>query len=223
LAAAWWRGNEEQHARDDRVRLRRRAGSPCWVPDRARPRRLCPRLHAPAADQEKEDGERSGLTGARLSKTSDGQLVRGQALPLSKAALDLIKSLPGSEKAEPDDFVFPNRDGGAQDDWQRVSDRIQEVSETSDWTRHDIRRTGSTLLKELGVPVETIDAILNHTNPLANANVSGSAGHYLIATRILTEIEDPKAAALNKLAEAYTVILAQVGARAAAWSDGRTP
>jgi integrase len=150
------------------------------------------------------------------TKTSDGQIVRGQALPLSQAALDLLKSLPAFGNAHSADFVFPNRDGGAQDNWQRVSDRIQAVSETSDWTRHDIRRTGSTLLKELGVPIETIDAILNHTNPLANANVSGSAGHYLIATRILTEIEDPKAAALNKLAEAYTVILAQVGARAAA-------
>jgi integrase len=158
------------------------------------------------------------------TKTSDGQIIRGQALPLSKAALDLIRSLPAYGKADPATFVFPNRDGGAQDNWQRVTNQIQNVSVTSDWTRHDIRRTGSTLLKELGVPIETIDAILNHTNPLANANVSGSAGHYLIATRILTEVEDPKAAALNKLAEAYAVILAQVGTQVtASWTDGRSP
>ncbi len=93
---------------------------------------------------------------------------------------------------------------------------IKAATGTGNWHRHDLRRTGSTLLQELRIPIETIDAILNHTNPLTNANVSGSAGHYLIATRILTEIEDPKAAALNKLADAYELILAQVGAHKAA-------
>jgi integrase len=141
------------------------------------------------------------------TKTSAGVLVRGQSLPLSQAALDLMKALPGFRVADQTAFVFPNRDGGPQDNWQRVSDQIQKISGTSNWTRHDIRRTGSTLLAELGVPVETIDAILNHTNPLANANLSGSAGHYLIATRILTDVEDPKAAALHKLAAAYALIL----------------
>lgn len=150
------------------------------------------------------------------TKTKAGEIIRGQSLPLSKAALDLLKGLPGYSAAQPSDFVFPNRDGGVQDNWQRISGVIQEASGTSDWTRHDVRRTGSTLMRELGVAIETIDAILNHTNPLANANVSGSAGHYLIATRILTEMDDPKAAALNKLAAAYDVILAQVGNIAAA-------
>lgn len=150
------------------------------------------------------------------TKTKAGEIIRGQALPLSSAALNLLKSLPAYGTADPDTLIFPNRDGGAQHNWQRVTDQIQKVSETRGWHRHDIRRTGSTLLKELGIPIETIDTILNHTNPLANANVSGSAGHYLIATRILTEIEDPKAAALNKLADAYELILAQVSTPAAA-------
>lgn len=150
------------------------------------------------------------------TKTNDGQTIRGQSLPLSKAALELLKGLPAYGNADPSAIVFPNRDGGIQDNWQRTTDKIQKVSNTCDWTRHDIRRTGSTLLKELGVPIETIDAILNHTNPLANAHVSGSAGHYLVATRILTELEDPKAVALNKLSDAYVVILAEVGAHLAA-------
>lgn len=145
------------------------------------------------------------------TKTKAGEIIRAQSLPLSRAALDLLKSLPGYGHAKSTDYVFPNRDGGIQDNWQRISEVVQKASGTSDWTRHDIRRTGSTLLEELGVAIQTIDAILNHTNRFANANVSGSAGHYLIATRILNETEDPKAAALNKLAEAYALILAQVG------------
>lgn len=150
------------------------------------------------------------------TKTKAGEIIRAQSLPLSRAALDLLKSLPGYGAAQKTDYVFPNRDGGIQDNWQRISEVIQKASGTSDWTRHDVRRTGSTLMEELGVAIQTIDAILNHTNRFANANVSGSAGHYLIATRILNEIDDPKAAALNRLAEAYDVILAQVGNRAAA-------
>lgn len=150
------------------------------------------------------------------TKTKAGETVRGQSLPLSTAALDLLRSLPGYNAHEPKDLVFPNRDGGIQDNWQRISEIIQEASGTTDWTRHDVRRTGSTLMEELGVAIQTIDSILNHTNRFANANVSGSAGHYLIATRILNETDDPKAVALNKLAEAYDVILAQVGNRTAA-------
>jgi integrase len=150
------------------------------------------------------------------TKTKAGEIIRGQSLPLSRAALDLLKSLPNYGNADPSDYVFPNRDGGVQHNWQRVSALVQKASGTADWTRHDIRRTASTLLEELGIAIQTIDAILDHTNRFANANVSGSAGKYLIATRILNATEDPKAAALNKLAEAYAVILAQVGTQAAA-------
>jgi integrase len=157
------------------------------------------------------------------TKTKAGEIIRAQSLPLSKAALDLLKSLPGYGKATPTDYVFPNRDGGIQDNWQRISEVVQNASGTSDWTRHDVRRTGSTLLEELGVAIQTVDAILNHTNRFANANVSGSAGHYLIATRVLNATEDPKAAALNKLADAYEVIMAQVSnsATVAKGNNGR--
>ena len=139
-------------------------------------------------------------------KATDG-VPRSQALPLSKAALDLLRALPGFGVAEPTSFVFPNRSGGPLDNWDRITGHIQAASGTSDWTRHDIRRTGSTLLEELEVAVQTIDAILNHKNRFRNAAVSGSAGHYLIATRILNSKEDPKAAALNRLADALQIIV----------------
>jgi integrase len=132
---------------------------------------------------------------------------RLQRLPLSSAALSLLSALPGFHRAWEDAYVFPNRDGGKLDNWNRISAQIQTGSRTADWTRHDLRRTGATLLEELQVPVQTIEAILDHTNRFANSNVSGSAGHYMIATRILNEMEDPKVLALNKLSAALDHIL----------------
>lgn len=125
--------------------------------------------------------------------------VRSQRLPLSQAALDLLKTLPGFSKGDDDAFVFPNRDGGKLGNWNRIAEQVQTGSKTSGWTRHDLRRTGSTILKELLVPIHIVDEILDHTDPFANADVSGSAGHYMVATKILNGVEDPRVAALNKL------------------------
>jgi integrase len=141
---------------------------------------------------------------------------RSQRLPLSQAALDLLRALPGHSKGEAEAFVFPNRDGGKIDNWNRIADQIQKGSKTSDWTRHDLRRTGATLLEELQVPIQTIEAILDHTNRFANADVSGSAGHYLVATRIMNETEDPKVIALTKLSTALDHIVATVKPRKSA-------
>ncbi|SFF11556.1 protein of unknown function [Sulfitobacter brevis] len=131
-------------------------------------------------------------------KDTTGQ-GRSQRLPLSRAALDVLQALPGFSAPLSNAFVFPNRDGGKIDNWNRIAEQVHRGSNTTNWTRHDLRRTGATLLEELQVPVQTIEAILDHTNRFANAGVSGSAGHYMIATRILNGTEDPKVAALNKL------------------------
>lgn len=135
---------------------------------------------------------------------------RSQRLPLSQAAMDLLKSLPGHSKGDAAAFVFPNRDGGKLDNWNRIGEQIQEGSSTRDWTRHDLRRTGATLLHELLVPIQTVEEILDHTNRFANAEVSGSAGHYVVATRIMNDVEDPKVIALNKLSAALDHIAANV-------------
>ncbi|WPZ28505.1 integrase family protein [Sulfitobacter sp. OXR-159] len=133
---------------------------------------------------------------------------RSQRLPLSNAALDFLRYLPGYLKRDGNALVFPNRDGGKLDNWNRIAEQIQKGSNTRDWTRHDLRRTGATLLEELQVPVQTIEAILDHSNRFANAGVSGSAGHYMVATRILNKVEDPKLVALNKLSAALDHIVA---------------
>ncbi|WP_340109954.1 integrase family protein [Pikeienuella sp. HZG-20] len=141
---------------------------------------------------------------------------RAQSLPLSQAALALLRALPGYAHGLPDDYVFPNGRGGPLDNWDRISAAIYEASGTAGWTRHDVRRTGATLLEELGVAVQTVDEILAHTNRFRSASVSGSAGHYMVATRILNTTEDPKEAALNKLASAYDLIVLEASKAIAA-------
>nr|WP_319949446.1 integrase family protein [uncultured Shimia sp.] len=133
---------------------------------------------------------------------------RSQRLPLSQAALDFLKALPGYSKGDKKAFVFPNRDGGKLDNWNRITMQIQQGSKTSDWTRHDLRRTGSTLLEELQVPIQTIDEILDHTDRFAKTGVSKSASHYMIVTRIMNDTVDPKVAALTKLGDALDNIVA---------------
>lgn len=147
----------------------------------------------------------NGVWTRKVKATEGG--ARTDELPLSNAALDLLRDLPGFALKNDDAYIFPNRDGGKQANWDRISKTIFAISGTSGWTRHDIRRTGATFLSELGVAVQTIDAILAHKNPLSKTGVSGSAGHYLVATRILNGTGDPKSVALDRLAEAYKLLL----------------
>lgn len=142
-------------------------------------------------------------------KATSGE-SRSQRLPLSQAALDLLKSLPGHSKGDGSAFVFPNRDGGKIDNWNRIADQIQKGSKTSGWTRHDLRRTGATLLEELLVPIQTVEEILDHTNRFAKTEASGSAGHYMVVSRIMNDTVDPKVAALTKLSAALDHIVATV-------------
>ena len=39
-----------------------------------------------------------------------------------------------------------------------------EATGTAAWTRHDLRRTGATMLGEMGVEPHVIEAALNHTS-----------------------------------------------------------
>ncbi|WP_066702870.1 tyrosine-type recombinase/integrase [Celeribacter ethanolicus] len=148
---------------------------------------------------------RSGVW-TRMVKAKGGASRRDD-LPLSRAALELLKSLPGYTCSDRESYIFPNRNGGKLSNWARTSEAIFQASGTRSWTRHDVRRTGSTLLLELETPIETIDAILAHSDPLAKTKASGSAKHYLSAVRVLKSSEDKRVVALTLLAEAYDYIV----------------
>lgn len=134
---------------------------------------------------------------------------RMQNLPLSDAAMTLLQSLPGYALRKDKDLVFPNMSGGELDNWQRITQAVQRESGTADWHRHDLRRTGSTIMETLGVAQSVIDKILAHNAPSENDSVSQSLKNYLASKHLLKHVEDPQRVALNKLAEALTFIEAE--------------
>jgi integrase len=83
-------------------------------------------------------------------------------VPLSCQALALLRSrLPADP--DPNGFVFPGRTGTRLGQWDRETKAISLASGTSGWHRHDLRRTGATMLGEMGVPPHIIDCALDHT------------------------------------------------------------
>jgi hypothetical protein len=79
------------------------------------------------------------------------------------------------DSAGPDNLVFRaqprgGNPGGKLSNWDRETRVFQEASETSGWHRHDLRRTGATMLGDMGVLPDIIEAALNHVSirsPLA--------------------------------------------------------
>lgn len=100
----------------------------------------------------------------RIPHTKSG---REHVLPLSRQAVALLHRL-GPRAA--DALVFATESGGHLSNWDRETKAIMECSGTVGWTRHDLRRTGATLLGELGFEPHVIEAALNHAaihSPLA--------------------------------------------------------
>jgi integrase len=96
----------------------------------------------------------------------------GQAhiVPLSRAALDIVKTIPAVEGT---DKLFPargNAENGpsgfskAQARFRSSLDEALERDGGEHWTLHDIRRTVATGLQRLGVRFEVTEAVLNHVS-----------------------------------------------------------
>ena len=107
-----------------------------------------------------------------LHKTKNGEL---HVVPLSHQAIELLQSLLPAEDAgrhqtrEPR-LIFTTSTGAPLGNWDRETKALQEASGTKGWTRHDLRRTGATMLGEMGVLPDIIEAALNHVSirsPLA--------------------------------------------------------
>lgn len=132
---------------------------------------------------------------------------RSQDLPLSDAAMAILRSLPRWENAKGTDLVFPNGSGkGELDNWTRYQKALHEETGTGGWHRHDLRRTAATIMMSLKVPASTIEHILAHADPLKADNVGGAASHYLQLTKVLRNTRDPQEEALATLAEALHLI-----------------
>ena len=80
-------------------------------------------------------------------------------VPLSRQALALVQALP---RRKPNELVFCTDTGGHLTNWYREGNLIMKASGTAGWTRHDLRRTGATMLGDMGETPEIIEAALNH-------------------------------------------------------------
>ena len=128
-------------------------------------------------------------------------------VPLSRQALDLLRTqLPSGDLSSPrgpdlNAPIFATSKGAALADWDRETKVIQRASGTSGWTRHDLRRTGATMLGEMGELPDIIEAALNHV----------SIRSPLAATYNRSRYRPQVALALQRLADALDGIEAGAG------------
>ncbi|WP_212751864.1 tyrosine-type recombinase/integrase [Roseovarius arcticus] len=134
-------------------------------------------------------------------KTPRGQ-PRSQLLPLSTAAVELLKTLPNYERRVPDDLVFPSTKNTPLQNWGRIAKAIYRESGTSGWNRHDLRRTSSSVMQLIGVDLGTIDRILAHRIDHGREGTSRALESYL-SNLWIAEYADPQKVALDRLAEVY--------------------
>jgi integrase len=86
---------------------------------------------------------------------------REHRVPLSKQAVKLLRSRRPA-KAKADLLVFATETGASLGNWDRETKIIQSKCGITGWNRHDLRRTGATVLGELGTDPHVIEAALNH-------------------------------------------------------------
>jgi integrase len=86
---------------------------------------------------------------------------RPHLVPLSRQAVAMLRAIgPGA----PGDRVFAARGGGKLRNWDRATKVTMKATGTAGWHRHDLRRTGATLLGEMGTEPHVIEAALNHAS-----------------------------------------------------------
>ena len=96
---------------------------------------------------------------------------RKHSVPLSPQALEIIQSIPKTN----DNFVFPARGGDKPvSGFSKWKKKIDQLSSTSGWTVHDLRRTAATELAGLKVQPHVIERLLNHSTGI----LGGAAGRY---------------------------------------------
>ncbi len=99
--------------------------------------------------------------GEKLWTIPDTKAGRSHAVPLTEEAVAIFRSLhPFSGNSE---FVFLGPTGGPVQSPQKAVARLRKRTGI-DFRVHDIRRTVATGIARLGVPRETISAILNHVS-----------------------------------------------------------
>lgn len=123
---------------------------------------------------------RGEVVGMRRSWIEDGVLTfptgftknkQEHRLPLSPMALEVIDGLP-----ESGDMLFPSRDDWdrAFSGWGKCKARCDEALPFNDYVLHDLRRTFSSNMARLSVPIHVTEKILNHVS----GTIGGMAAVY---------------------------------------------
>jgi integrase len=95
---------------------------------------------------------------------------RPLVIPLAPVVVDMLKGLPRSER----EFAFGEGKGGFSG-WSKSKARLDARAKIeTPWTLHDLRRTASTRMHELGVQPHIVEAVLNHVS----GHKGGVAGRY---------------------------------------------
>lgn len=126
-------------------------------------------------------GQRRGeIAGLRRSWIDGDEIIfpkgftknkREHRIPMGAMAKQLIEGLPGTT-----DLLFPSRysDETPFNGWSKSKRDFDETLDVSPYTLHDLRRTYSSNLARIGVPIHVTEKLLNH----ASGTVSGVAAVY---------------------------------------------
>ena len=116
------------------------------------------------------DGDKWTIPAARAKNN------RQRTVPLPTQATDLLRSIgPGA----PALLVFPSKRGRVLDNWDRETKKVQELSGTSGWHRHDLRRTVATMLGDLGVATHVVSVVLGHAHIADGATAIYARSRYV--------------------------------------------
>ncbi len=72
--------------------------------------------------------------------------------------------------------------------WDRETKRLMRETGTTGWTRHDLRRTGATLLGEMGAEPHVIEAALNHAAIQSQLAANYNRARYMPAVRAALQL-----------------------------------
>ena len=116
---------------------------------------------------------------ATLGDSKTGRSIR----PLSIPATDLLRSVLGSSKREPERLVFPaSRGGGLMSGYPKIWERIGKSAELGDdITPHVFRHSFASLAADLGFSEPSIAALIGHAGRSTTSRYIHTADSVLLA------------------------------------------
>lgn len=103
----------------------------------------------------------TGVWTIAKERTKNG---KGHTVALPGQMVTFLRSLlpTGGSKPPASALIFSTSTGAPLGNWDRETKKLAKLSGTADWTRHDLRRTGATILGRAGIGPHVIEAALNH-------------------------------------------------------------